>query len=70
MPYLKAFLWRCLYAAVLVIVLLLVLPLIFTMVGVGATQVAGSAAFALIRIVGALLILLYIFFGPEPPALF
>ena len=67
MPFLKAFLWRCLYAAVLVIVLLLVLPLIFSMVGVGVTS---GPAFALIRIVGALLILLYIFFGPEPPALF
>jgi hypothetical protein len=67
MPWVKGFLWRCLWAAVLVIVILLVAPLVFAMVGISVT---AGPAFALIRIVGALLILIYVFFGPDTHALF
>ena len=64
---LKAFLWRCVWAAIGVIVFLLVWPLILAMVGMGVT---AGPAFALLRIALAILVILYIVFGPAPPAPF
>ena len=64
---LKALLWRLVYAVILVVILAYVIPLLLVLVGVGVPQ---GAAIALLRFAFAALIILYVLFGPEPPALF
>lgn len=63
----KSFLWRVLYAAILVVILIVTVPLLFELVGIA---IPSGAAVTLIRFAGACLILLYVFFGPEPSAPF
>jgi len=64
---LKSFLWRVVYAVILVIVLTFVVPLLLQVVGIA--QPAGPAI-QLLLVCFAILVLLYCFFGPEPPAPF
>ena len=63
----KDFLWRVIYAAILVVVLLVVVPLLFELVGIG---LPAGPAITLIKFAGACLILIYVFFGPTPPSPF
>ena len=63
----KDFLWRVIYAAVLIVIMVIVVPLVFELVGFG---IPGGPAVTLIRFAFACLILIYIFFGPQPPAPF
>ena len=62
----RALLWRMLYALICVIIALLVIPLFLRVIGF---PVSGEVE-QLIRIVIACLAVLYVFFGPPPPAPF
>jgi hypothetical protein len=64
---LKGFLWRVLYAAILVLVLAFVIPLLFEMVGIA---IPVGPALTLIRFAFACLVVIYVIFGPAPPAPF
>jgi hypothetical protein len=64
---LKGFLWRVLYAAILVLVLAFVIPLLFEMVGIA---IPVWPALTLIRFAFACLVVIYVIFGPAPPAPF
>ncbi len=64
---LKSFLWRVVYAVILVVILVVIIPLMFELVGVGLP--AGPAV-TLLKFAFACLILIYVFFGPPPPAPF
>jgi hypothetical protein len=63
----KDLLWRCIYAAVLLVVLAVVLPLIIAAAGV---SLPNGPAIDLIRVAFALLIVVYVLFGPTPPSPF
>jgi hypothetical protein len=63
MPRIKALLWRLVYAVILVLILLFVIPLLFELVGVGFP---AGPALTLLKFAFACLILIYVFFGPEP----
>lgn len=63
----KSLLWRVIYAAILVVILVVIVPLVFELVGIGMPT---GPAVTLVRFAFACLILLYVFFGPEPPAPF
>jgi hypothetical protein len=63
----KALLWRVIYAAILVVILVVIVPLVFAMVGIGFP--AGPAV-TLIKFAFACLVVIYVFFGPEPPSPF
>ncbi len=63
----KGLLWRVVYAVILVVVLVVVIPLLFALVGVG---IPSGPAITLLKFAFACLILLYVFFGPPPPAPF
>jgi hypothetical protein len=67
MPKIKAMLWRLVYAVLLILVLLFVIPLVFELVGVGLPT---GPALALLKFAFGCLILIFIFFGPEPYAPF
>jgi hypothetical protein len=67
MPKIKALLWRLVYAVLLVIVLLFITPLVLELVGLG---MPSGPALTLLRFAFACLILIFIFFGPEPYAPF
>jgi len=67
MDRIRAFLWRLVYAVILVVILVVVIPLLFQLVGVGLP--AGPAV-TLLKFAFACLVLIYIFFGPDPPAPF
>ena len=63
----KSLLWRLVYAVILVVVVTFVTPLLFEMVGI---SIPGGPAITLLRFAFAALIIIYVFFGPEPPAPF
>ncbi len=67
MPYLKGLLWRVVYAVIVVVVLAVIIPLMFQLVGVG---IPSGPAILLLKYAFAALILIYVFFGPEPPSPF
>lgn len=69
MPYLKAVLWRLVYAVILVVVLAFVIPLLLQLLGVSLPMLAGPAI-TLLKFALAALVIIYVFFGPDPPALF
>jgi len=62
----KNLLWRVLYAVICVVIALLIIPLFMAVVGF---PVSGQL-WELIRVVIACLAVLYVFFGPVPPAPF
>jgi hypothetical protein len=64
MPRIKHMLWRLVYAVVLVIVLLFVLPLLFSLLGISLSTIP-AAAITLLKFAFAVLVLIYIFFGPD-----
>lgn len=64
---LKNFLWRLVYAVILVVIIVFVTPLIFQLVGLGMPT---GPAMTLLKFAFACLILIYVFFGPETPAPF
>jgi hypothetical protein len=64
---LKALLWRLVYAVILVVILAFVIPLLLELVGM---PMPTGAAITLLRFAFAALVILYVLFGPEPPALF
>ena len=66
---LKALLWRLVYAVILVVILAFVIPLLLELVGISPALMAGPAII-LLRFALAALVILYVLFGPEPPALF
>jgi|KBSMisStandDraft_5_1062788.scaffolds.fasta_scaffold886396_1 hypothetical protein len=66
---LKALLWRLVYAVILVVILAFVIPLLLELVGLPLGSVSGPAI-TLLRFAFAALVILYVLFGPEPPALF
>ncbi len=57
-------LWRMLYAVICVVIALLVIPLFMSVVGF---PLAGDLM-QLIRLLIACIAVLYVFFGPVPPA--
>ncbi len=63
----KDLLWRVIYAVILVVILVVIIPLVFELVGL---SLPSGAAITLIKFAFACLILLYVFFGPQPPAPF
>ncbi len=63
----KSMLWRVVYAVILVVILVVIVPLMFELVGVG---LPAGPAITLLKFAFACLILIYVFFGPEPPAPF
>lgn len=63
----KNLLWRVIYAAILVVVLVIVVPLLFEMVGIG---MPAGPAITLIKFAFACLVVIYVLFGPQPPAPF
>jgi hypothetical protein len=60
----KLFLWRMLYAVICVLIALLIIPLFLNVVGFPLTGQVEQ----LIRLIIACLAVLYVFFGPPPPA--
>lgn len=64
---LKALLWRLVYAVILVVILAFVIPLLLQLLGVG---LPSGPAITLLRFAFAALVILYVLFGPEPPAFF
>ncbi len=67
MTKIKAMLWRLVFAVILVVILVVVVPLLFELVGVGLPV---GPAITLLKFAFACLVLLYVFFGPEPSAPF
>jgi hypothetical protein len=65
---LKALLWRLVYAVILVVILAFVTPLLLKLVGIPMGSLSGPAI-TLLRFAFAGLVILYVLFGPEPPAL-
>jgi hypothetical protein len=63
----KALLWRVVYAVILVVILAVVIPLLLELVGM---PIPAGPAITLLRFAFAALVILYVLFGPEPPALF
>jgi uncharacterized membrane protein YeaQ/YmgE (transglycosylase-associated protein family) len=63
----KALLWRVVYAVILVVVLAFVIPLLLQVVGM---PMPTGPAMTLLRFALGALVILYVLFGPEPPALF
>jgi hypothetical protein len=63
----KALLWRVIYAAILIVILVVIVPLVFEMVGIGFP---AGPAITLIKFAFACLVLIYVFFGPVPPSPF
>lgn len=63
----KDLLWRVIYAVILVVILVVIIPLIFELVGIG---IPAGPAITLLKFAFACLILIYVFFGPTPPAPF
>ncbi len=64
---LKGFLWRCLYAVILVVILTYLTPLLFQLVGL---PIPGGVAVQILKFVFACLVLVFVFFGPTPPTPF
>lgn len=62
----RAFLLRIIYAVIVVVMLLIVIPLFFSVVGFALP----GAAWELIRLCIVCLAVLYVLFGPEPPSPF
>ncbi len=60
----KALLWRMLYAVICVVIALLVIPLFLQVVGFPLS----GALEQLVRLLIACIAVLYVFFGPVPPA--
>lgn len=58
----RAFIWRVVYAAVFVVMFLLIVPLFLEVIGFPAT----GSLWALIRICIACLAVAYVLFGPPP----
>lgn len=67
MPKIKAILWRLVYAVLLILILLFVIPLLLQLLNVA---MPGGPALTLLKFAFACLILIFIFFGPEPYAPF
>lgn len=63
---LKALLWRVVYVVLCFVVLYLVGPLFLSFIGI---PIDGQAM-QLLRVCFGLIALLYVLFGPDPPALF
>lgn len=63
----KDLLWRVVYAVILVVILVVIVPLLFEMVGLA---IPAGPAITLLKFAFACLILIYVFFGPQPPAPF
>ena len=62
----KALLWRVIYAVIVVVILLALLPPLFALLGFPM----GGALWQVLRICIAGIAVLYIIFGPGPPAPF
>lgn len=60
----KSFLWRVLYAALAVAMFWLIFPLFLSVIGFSL----APNLFALMKLVIACIAVLYVFFGPTPPA--
>ena len=63
----KSILWRVVSAVILVVIMVVIIPLLFELVGIG---IPAGPAITLLKFCFACLIILYVFFGPEPPAPF
>ncbi len=65
MPKLKAFLWRVVYVVIAVIIVLFVMPLLFAMIGFNPPM--NGPAITLLKFCIGCLIVIYVFFGGDPP---
>ncbi len=63
----KNILWRVVYAAILVLILVFIIPLLFEMVGIA---IPAGPALTLIKFAFACLVIIYVLFGGTPPAPF
>ncbi len=62
----KAMLWRVIYAVLCVVIFFLIFPLFASIVGFAL----GGDVWQLIRICVGCIAVLYVLFGPQPPAPF
>ncbi len=62
----KSLLWRVVYVVIVVVILSLVLPPFLAFMGIGIP----ADAYQLIKLCLVIIAILYVFFGPEPRALF
>jgi hypothetical protein len=62
----KNFLWRILYAVICVVIFLVIFPLFMAVVGFPMT----GQVWELIRMLVACIAVVYVLFGPAPPAPF
>jgi hypothetical protein len=69
MPRIKATMWRLAYAVMLIVILMFVLPLLLSLLGMNLSSVP-DAAITLLKFAFGVLILIFVFFGPEPYAPF
>jgi len=63
----RSMLWRLIYAVIFVLIVVFCIPLLFELVGL---SIPGGPGIMLLKFAFACLIVLYVFFGPEPPAPF
>ncbi len=66
MPYLKALLWRIVIVIVVAIILAYIVPLFLAFVGF----TVSALALQLLRACLVCIAIIYVFWGPEPKALF
>lgn len=60
----KNLLWRLVYAVILVVILVVTIPLLFELVGIG---IPVGPAITLLKFAFACLIIIYVLFGPASP---
>lgn len=63
----KGILWRVVYAVIFVVILVFIIPLLFELVGL---SLPAGPAIVLLKFAFACLIVIYVIFGPAPPAPF
>ena len=62
----RALLWRIIYAVLILVMVVWIVPLFFAVVGFSP----GAAAWTLIKACSVCLAVLYVLMGPQPPAPF
>jgi hypothetical protein len=65
MPKLKAFLWRVVYVVLVAVIVMIVVPLLFAAIGFELPM--NGAAITLLKFCVGCLIVIYVFFGGDPP---
>lgn len=64
MPKLKGMAWRLIYAVLVIVFVMFVIPLLFQLLGV-SLPITDGPAFMLLKFAVVVLIVIFIFVGPE-----